>query len=296
MPPRSSLQFWIGRFALGLLLLVAAGLGFVPRVLHLRDPLGVITLALGLFGFHLALTSVAPMIRLANYRAMTKKAWSQAARSAFERASLPRRIFYLLAAVAEADGPMSPKEREVVRQFLLQRFLDPVQHHEIQTWEAQPLPVTDRVGLAARIAPGLDDAELDTLFCWCALVAFADGRFDPHEHEALHDVAKGLGIPGQRARLLFHMARAQFLGGRRGRAGGAAGRPPERAPDARAAALAVLGLPADASPEQIRRRHRELVRRFHPDAQPHLGPVALREATERFTAIQRAYETLSAHA
>jgi curved DNA-binding protein CbpA len=66
------------------------------------------------------------------------------------------------------------------------------------------------------------------------------------------------------------------------------------APAAAAAALATLGLPADATPEQIRKRHRELVRRFHPDAQPNLGPVAQREATERFTAIQRAYETLLA--
>jgi DnaJ-domain-containing protein 1 len=295
MPPRSSLQFWIGRFALGLLLLVSAGLGLVPRVLHLRDPLGIVTLALGLYGFHLALTSVAPMIRLASYRSLTKKAWSEAARSAFAKASLPRRIFYLLVAVAEADGPMSPKEREVVRQFLLQRFVDPVQHHEIQTWEAQPLPVTDRIGLAARIAPGLDEAELDTLFCWCVLVAFADGGFHPHEHEALHDVAKGLGIAGPRARMLFHLARAQFLGGQRTRFD-RAGSPSERGPDARIAALAVLGLPEHATPEQVRRRHRELVRRFHPDAQPNLGPVALREATERFTAIQRAYETLSAHA
>ena len=56
----------------------------------------------------------------------------------------------------------------------------------------------------------------------------------------------------------------------------------------------MIGLPPDASPEQIRRRHRELVRKFHPDAQPNLGPVAQKEATERFQAIQRAYELLTA--
>ncbi|MGB3967311.1 MAG: J domain-containing protein, partial [Planctomycetota bacterium] len=67
-----------------------------------------------------------------------------------------------------------------------------------------------------------------------------------------------------------------------------------RVAETREQALAVLDLPADATPEQIRKRHRELVRKFHPDAQPSLGPIAQREATERFTAIQRAYETLSA--
>jgi curved DNA-binding protein CbpA len=35
------------------------------------------------------------------------------------------------------------------------------------------------------------------------------------------------------------------------------------------------------------------VRKFHPDAQPNLGEAAQREATERFRAIQRAYELLS---
>jgi curved DNA-binding protein CbpA len=49
----------------------------------------------------------------------------------------------------------------------------------------------------------------------------------------------------------------------------------------------------DASADDIRRRHRELVRRFHPDAQPNLGPIAQQEATERFRAIQRAYELLT---
>lgn len=297
MSATSSPRYWIVRFAIGLSMLVLAGL--LPRVLRFRDPLGVLPLSLGFYGFYIALTAVGPMVRSFAYLAHTRKAWSEAAHEAFARASLPRRIFYLLVAVAEADGPMSAVERELVRQFLLRRFVDPVDAHEIRTWETQPLQVEDRVGLAARIAKGLDQGELDTLFCWCALVAFADGRFRPNEHTALHDVARGLGIPAQRARMLFHLARAQFLGGRRGadfggddrqrRQGRTAG-----AVDARTEALAVLGLAIDASPEQIRRRHRELVRKFHPDAQPNLGPVAQKEATERFTAIQRAYETLTA--
>ena len=199
---------------------------------------------------------------------------------------------------------MTPDEREVVRSFLLQRFVDPITASEIRSWEAQPLQVRDRMGLAARISVGLDEAELDTLFCWCALVAFADGKFRPNEHEALNDVAKGLDIPGPRARMLFHLARAQFLAANpdrasNGRTGGHEGRRRNWSRsrtttlDSRAQALQVLGLPSNADEEQIRRRHRELVRKFHPDAQPNLGPVAQKEATERFTAIQRAYESLT---
>ena len=297
MSDRSTLQYWLGRFAFGLVLLIAAGSGMIQRILPLRDPLGLSSVGLGLLGFHLALNSIGPLTRLSNYRHHTRKAWGDAARTAFERASLPRRIFYLLVAVAEADGPMGHSEREVVRQFLLQRFDDPVHSNEIRTWEMQPLQVEDLIGLAARIATSLDEAELDTLFCWCALVAFADGKFRPDEHRALADVARGMGIAAGRARMLFHLARAQFLAGAEGnqRQSHQQRGPEPHTVHTRGQALSALGLQVNASPEQIRRRHRELVRKFHPVAQPNLGPVAQKEATERFQAIQRAYEVLTSN-
>jgi DnaJ-domain-containing protein 1 len=289
MFPRSSLQYWAGRFLLGVALLVAAGLGFVSMLLGVEDEMGLLSLLAGIVGFHFALTAVTPLVRLLSRGAHLRTVWDQASREAFERASLPRRIYYLLAAVAEADGPMTASERAAVQHFVLERFADPVHSEELRLWATQPVSITDRVGLAARVANGLDDGELDTLFVWCCLVAFADGRFDENAHHALHEVSKGLGIGAPRARMLFHLARAQFLAGNRR---GDATAPPQV--DARERALAVLGLTANATPEQIRKRHRELVRKFHPDVQPNLGPVAQREATERFTAIQRAYEVLSA--
>ncbi|MER3558657.1 MAG: hypothetical protein C4336_03710 [Armatimonadota bacterium] len=49
----------------------------------------------------------------------------------------------------------------------------------------------------------------------------------------------------------------------------------------------TLGLPFGASAEQIRKRYRELVRRYHPDVNP--SP----EAKEQFLRIQEAYQVLS---
>lgn len=289
MLPRTTAGYWIARFLVGIGLVAAAGLGVFRRVLRGADPLGIGTFLPGFAGFYLALSSITPLVRLATFEARTRRAWSAAATEAFARASLPRRIYYLLAAVAEADGPMSLVERETVRRFLLDRFIDPVDVDQLTAWEAQPLTAIDRIGLAAKIAPALDDGERDSLFCWCCFVAFADGVYREHEHEALRQVARGLGVAPARARMLFHLARAQYLRGKTTGDGTRAG----PAADARSKALAVLGLPADASADAIRKRHRQLVRQFHPDAQPRLGPVAQREATERFQEIQRAYETLS---
>src|SRR5690606_37214673 len=97
----TSMQYWVGRFLLGIVLLVAAGTNMLQRVLPLKDPIGLTNLALGLLGFHLALRAIGPISRLSSYRQHTRKAWGDAARTAFARASLPRRIFYLL--VARSD-------------------------------------------------------------------------------------------------------------------------------------------------------------------------------------------------
>ena len=50
----------------------------------------------------------------------------------------------------------------------------------------------------------------------------------------------------------------------------------------------LLGLPREASEDDIQRAHRKLVREYHPDANPK-DP----RAEERFKEIQQAYEDLS---
>lgn len=288
MLARSSPQYWLARFAFGCLLIAIAGLGVVARITRGGDPLGLVTVIAGFWGFYLAISATQPLVRLATIARHSAGPWSRDANDIFARASLPRRIYYLLTAVAEIDGPISAHERGVVRRFVLERFLQGIGEAELRSWEAQPLAVNDRAGLAARIATGLSGPEIDSLFCWCCVVAFADGKYAASEHQVLQEVARGLGLPAGRARMLFHLARAQFVRDQH------RGEPDRHAPrmSERSRALQTLDLPPDATPEQIRKRHRELVRRFHPDTQPNLGPVAQREATERFQAIQRAYELL----
>ena len=64
----------------------------------------------------------------------------------------------------------------------------------------------------ARIAVGLEDAELDSVFCWCCLVAFADGRYGAATGEWTTD--------------MFIEAAYTSLGG--GKRGGARTRQPAR--------------------------------------------------------------------
>ena len=57
-------------------------------------PLAVL---LGFGGFLLALQSIAPLVRLMTRQVHAHSAWHDSATRMFERASLPRRIYYLLA-------------------------------------------------------------------------------------------------------------------------------------------------------------------------------------------------------
>lgn len=50
----------------------------------------------------------------------------------------------------------------------------------------------------------------------------------------------------------------------------------------------VLGLPREASQDDVQQAHRKLVRKYHPDANPEDH-----SAEERFKEIQQAYEVLS---
>ena len=227
------------------------------------------------------------------------KAYRESLRDDLKRATLPRQLFCLLYAVAEVDGSAGQAERELVRRFLATRFPDPVTQSDLASFEQSRVPPEQVLALAYDLRGVLSTQERNTVFFWSCLVAFADGRFESAEHAVLQAISKGLGIDPLDARRLFHHAKARSVHGdseggadeeaaRQGRTSRARGVVGDRKE-----ALEILGLPKNASQDQIRSRHRELVKEHHPDAHAHLGAVAAQEATERFREIQSAYELLT---
>lgn len=57
-------------------------------------------------------------------------------------------------------------------------------------------------------------------------------------------------------------------------------------------AYAVLGARRNAPPDEIKRKYRELAKKYHPDRVAHLGDEFRALAEERFKAIRDAYETI----
>jgi uncharacterized tellurite resistance protein B-like protein len=302
----SPLTYWTLRFCIGIAVLIGSGMGLPSAGAAALSPKGnflLLDVFVGLAGFWIALAAVEPLVRSLGSGIRLRRQWGPH-HAAFAAATTPQRVFLLLLAVAEADRPAGPKERELVREFLRRRF-DALARAELDAWATAMPRLPDLEALARRIARDLDQGECATLYSWCCLVANADGELDERETRALHQVASGLGLEPHHAAFLFAFAQQSARMGTDGRANGrsassaGAGTGARKtavrsAPSSpRERALHTLGLPADATPDSIRRRHRELVRRFHPDAQPRLGSAAQKEASERFLAIQRAYEVLT---
>jgi DnaJ-domain-containing protein 1 len=238
-------------------------------------------------GVYIAASAFTRLARLVAKEGIFRATWSLHER--FARSSLPRKVFWLLLAIAEVDGRAEAKEHEIVRRFLMERFADPVTVQDLDSWAAQRIP-TDQVGqLTQRLRIILSQAECETVFYWGCLVAFADGNFNPDEHRVLQIVARAFGFPPDHARRIFHHAKQRYMAG--GEPG--PGTIPRSSADERTLAFETLGLQSNATDEQIRSRHRELAKVHHPDAHAHLGPVAAREATDRFREIQTAYELLA---
>lgn len=105
-------------------------------------------------------------------------------------------------------------------------------------------------------------------------IALADGFYHPNENAFLEDVSQIFG----QSELQFRALRARFV------------------EDAPKAPHDVLGVPHDASYEEIRKSWRKLVRDHHPDAMIARGvpPEAIRLAEKRMADINQAWEDINA--
>jgi DnaJ-domain-containing protein 1 len=301
--------FWTTRFLIGFCLLLLAGSG-MPSLLVVPAADGpqqtLLDVLVGSVGFVAAFRSIGPLIRSLADDAELRRGWGGHQQRAFANASTAQQVHDLLLQVAATDGEVTNADKALVQTFLLRTFTDPRVQQQLRSWQGTtaagdgrrtPLPA-----LARTVGRGLDAGERATVYSWCCLIALQSRTFQPATRDGLQAIANSFRLGEAEAHLLFlfahqmqrdrpHDNRERGSANQRTRSRQQEAPRPRPTPT-RARALETLGLPAGATAEQIRKRHRELVRRFHPDRHRHLGEVAQREATERFRRIQQAYEQL----
>lgn len=180
-----------------------------------------------------------------------------------------RDLCALLIEVARSDSAVSRQEMRAIRTWLESAV--PGQLAAVPGFlkAAIASPPEDVAMLAGRLRDaegGPDRLELlEALYT----LAEADGPLQPPEREALRKAAEGLGLD---PRVRLEQEEDSF--------GDAA------------AHLSALGLPAEATNEEIKAAYRRLAREHHPDRAAHLGASAVEAASARFRAVHEAYEEL----
>ncbi|MDR3704873.1 MAG: TerB family tellurite resistance protein [Paludibacteraceae bacterium] len=180
-------------------------------------------------------------------------------------------LLVLIAAVMKADGKVVKSELSVVKQFLVQQFgedgaLDALQI--LKNLLEQNYPVHE---VSMQIGANLNySAKLELLHLLFA-VAQADAEIDSAELAVIQQIAHYMGI----SPIDFNSIKAPF----------------DKTIDTDWAYKA-LEIEPSATDEEIKKAYRRMAMKYHPDKVANLGEDIRKSATEKFKAINSAYEEL----
>lgn len=184
-------------------------------------------------------------------------------------------VFSMLAKLARADGAISADEIEVVERFMQNDLnLDP-QRQKMAKNIFRAARESDKSFTAYakdfhQTFQG-DRTMLENLLDILLRLSLADGKIVQAEEELLRDAARIFGLGG----FAFERMRSTHSA------------VPNRE-------YAILGCSPDASPAEIKRRYRTLVKENHPDALRAMGQPEefAKISAQKFREIQEAYESI----
>ena len=176
--------------------------------------------------------------------------------------------------VARADKRLFPREKEVIRSFILSAQFGPDAAIDVFVQQAIERYKTEYIDLhfhIRRISPYLNNQHKQVVVLLLVDVAHADGRFDPDEISVVREVCRAFGVS--------ESILDQFM---------------SRKGLTRVEALKVLGLPEGATAEEIKKAYRKLALQFHPDRVSATATEAEKKAAnDKFIEIQKAYDYLN---
>lgn len=185
------------------------------------------------------------------------------------RAEFAKHLAILLFKVARADGEVSAPEIVSADDYFSVRlgFTDDAAVDRAFAYAREHEGSLEAA--AAHCREVMQPAERLLLVDALLELAHADGHLSGTENSAIREVARLLEVSDEELGILRRDWVEQDVG-----------------------AYTLLGISREASNEEIRKSYRQLAARHHPDRVSHLGPGAVKLASERFAELQAAWDKI----
>jgi DnaJ like chaperone protein len=179
-------------------------------------------------------------------------------------------LVVLIAALMKADGRVTQRELDHVRQFFMQQF-GAVQAGQLlvllRDVLKRDIPVHE---VCLQIRQNMPHPVRLQLMHYLIGLAHADGQVDRAEYDLLRRIAHDMGVSDKDLGSLSAMFRTADP----------------------SAAYSILEIAADATDEEVKKAYRRMAMKYHPDKVAQLGEEVQKAANEKFKKVQEAYETI----
>ena len=179
-------------------------------------------------------------------------------------------LLILSAVVIKADGKIDERELQFVRNHFVQMYGANRANHAFKLFSG--IIKNDKIStrqVCIQIRQHMTHATRLQLLHFLFGIAKADGHVSEVEVDTIHKIANYLSISHQD----FESIKAMFY-------------------DGMGNAYKVLEIEKSVTDGEVKKAHRRLVKKHHPDKLQHLGPEHLKGAQEKFQKIQNAYESI----
>ena len=182
-------------------------------------------------------------------------------------------VLVLIACVMKADGRLLKSELEHVKAYLRANYDEAGAKEALQLLkellqkDIDPLSVSRQIALYVNYSTRLEIVHM--LFD----LANVDGDFDPREQQVIEQIAAGLNL----SQADYNSLAALY----------------QKAKDPNWA-YTVLEIEPTATDDEVKKAYRRMALKYHPDKVTGSGEEMVKSATEKFRAVNEAYESIKA--